>query len=495
MVRENKLAREDHPSKTKNAATPGFYGKKKFCTYWIRTGNCDYVQEGCKYLHVIPDEETRLRIGIRDMPRWAKEDIPAPQQDLFSKQHPAMSQDWRRGAPRSGRVDELPETSAALTRQNRPARSALSAPLPKRHANDFKIFQKQSPPVNAAGPAIQDHTGQATSQNRARSESARTSTSTSSAAESYKRQMQSQSIDAVSQPILFTPTSAAQRPSPPMQPPISRPTNLTYRAPDKMPAEDQRASTAQGQANVHGQTQLSQFASPWNPPSKPNSFAAFGSRNETGFSPANQLTNITPLSPLSSLANMSLTSGTQPPAGNGFRRFAHGFADGPPSPGPSSFESQRFQSSDSVPGYGPQQASSTIGSNAPHQNPYHQGANLLGGSPTNNSDAAKRTIKGHLYGNIHGPGKGNNTNKAVSQSDGVPGSPIKGPQTNNNTPIHDNTPTILHRRHFVGPGEPQYVAASGAAQDVEKAGEEVGKAEKAQGKKNGPGGGKKKPRG
>lgn len=65
-------------SKTKGAMTPGVYGKKKYCTHWIRTGNCDYVQEGCRYLHVIPDEATRLSIGIRDMPRWAQEDLPIP---------------------------------------------------------------------------------------------------------------------------------------------------------------------------------------------------------------------------------------------------------------------------------------------------------------------------------------------------------------------------------------------------------------------------------
>ena len=89
----------DHPSKTKNAATPGIYGKKKFCTYWIRTGNCDYVQEGCKYLHVIPDEETRLRIGIRDMPRWAKEDLPVPDQNIVPKKNSALAANWRSKGP------------------------------------------------------------------------------------------------------------------------------------------------------------------------------------------------------------------------------------------------------------------------------------------------------------------------------------------------------------------------------------------------------------
>ena len=48
--------------------------KKIWCTHWITTGNCKYQQVGCKYKHEIPfDEETRLRIGVREIPRWFQE--------------------------------------------------------------------------------------------------------------------------------------------------------------------------------------------------------------------------------------------------------------------------------------------------------------------------------------------------------------------------------------------------------------------------------------
>ena len=90
FVEQSKWDKENDRSKTQDAATPGVYGKKKFCTHWIRTGNCDYMQEGCRYLHVIPDAETRLRIGIRDMPRWAKEDLPSPPQET----HHARRRSW-----------------------------------------------------------------------------------------------------------------------------------------------------------------------------------------------------------------------------------------------------------------------------------------------------------------------------------------------------------------------------------------------------------------
>ncbi|KAK4539443.1 hypothetical protein LTR36_010920 [Oleoguttula mirabilis] len=44
--------------------------KKKYCTYWIRTGECDYTQQGCLYLHEMPDRATLENIGFRTMPRW-----------------------------------------------------------------------------------------------------------------------------------------------------------------------------------------------------------------------------------------------------------------------------------------------------------------------------------------------------------------------------------------------------------------------------------------
>ena len=46
--------------------------KKTYCTYWIRTGECDYTQQGCRYKHEVPDLETLNRIGFRDFPLWWK---------------------------------------------------------------------------------------------------------------------------------------------------------------------------------------------------------------------------------------------------------------------------------------------------------------------------------------------------------------------------------------------------------------------------------------
>ncbi|KAF2769072.1 hypothetical protein EJ03DRAFT_374743 [Teratosphaeria nubilosa] len=44
--------------------------KKEYCTYWIRTGECDYIQQGCLYKHEMPDRATLSKIGFRTLPRW-----------------------------------------------------------------------------------------------------------------------------------------------------------------------------------------------------------------------------------------------------------------------------------------------------------------------------------------------------------------------------------------------------------------------------------------
>ena len=54
--------------------TPGVLGKKEYCTYYLRTGMCDYMQEGCRYKHRYPeDEETRRKLNLRKLPRWLEE--------------------------------------------------------------------------------------------------------------------------------------------------------------------------------------------------------------------------------------------------------------------------------------------------------------------------------------------------------------------------------------------------------------------------------------
>ncbi|KAG8529453.1 uncharacterized protein KY384_006090 [Bacidia gigantensis] len=242
-VHESQGTQINHPSKTKDAATPGYFGKKKFCTYWIRTGNCDYIQEGCKYLHVIPDEETRLRIGIRDMPRWAKEDFPQQQEPVHPKHSLALTQDWRR--PHPGQPAKYPKaekprhpdtlsTTRSTQQVNRTENSHNTSikrdqqSLPNNGHNLARTngFNSQSPfdPTSAGAPGTSIH-----------------------ALKAVPFQAEMQSAPLTSHPPPPVPSSSAAHYPPPTQPPISRPTNDVYQAPDKVspskpaPSDDLRS--------------------------------------------------------------------------------------------------------------------------------------------------------------------------------------------------------------------------------------------------------------
>ncbi len=48
--------------------------RKEFCTYWIRTGECDFIQQGCLYKHEMPATLEKLQsLGIMRYPKWWQE--------------------------------------------------------------------------------------------------------------------------------------------------------------------------------------------------------------------------------------------------------------------------------------------------------------------------------------------------------------------------------------------------------------------------------------
>lgn len=44
--------------------------RKQFCSHWIRTGECDFMQQGCIYKHVMPGLATLKTIGFQKTPSW-----------------------------------------------------------------------------------------------------------------------------------------------------------------------------------------------------------------------------------------------------------------------------------------------------------------------------------------------------------------------------------------------------------------------------------------
>ena len=107
--------------------TSGTLGRKVYCSYWLRTGNCNYEQQGCKYRHEIPaDEETRNIIGFRDCPNWwsVPPTQPTPVKAFqVDRTHQAT---WRRGMAQ----DDQRELPGSLTNGHYRASSNIAAPVP-----------------------------------------------------------------------------------------------------------------------------------------------------------------------------------------------------------------------------------------------------------------------------------------------------------------------------------------------------------------------------
>ena len=101
---------------------PGTIGKKVWCTFWIRTGNCDYTQQGCNFKHEMPNLEGLRLIGINEMPRWWKEKLAMA--DL--RRADRFQANWRGGqaqappAPGPGAmVHYMPQRTRAPTAMGR----------------------------------------------------------------------------------------------------------------------------------------------------------------------------------------------------------------------------------------------------------------------------------------------------------------------------------------------------------------------------------------
>ena len=500
MIKNNKWANQEHPSKTKNAATPGVYGKKKFCTYWIRTGNCDYVQEGCKYLHVIPDEETRLRIGIRDMPRWAREDIPAPQNEFFAKKDPAANQDWRRKAPPTGHINELPQESRAQPRaallppmpdqsthtdhiqpHSLPHTSKISVngeqknqatsihPGPIEHVKGTQKARSAFPPSGVDQPTygrngqqvpssndfssqtILNHTKPRAQHNSINSgfTSASRKSAASSAAESYERQMQ---VNApLSLPILATPSSASDRNFPPTQPPISRPLNMPCHAPDKMPGRGCILNQAEGEVHGIGSTQ------PVTQQNWSNILPGLIPGQVQGASLPPSHGKLTSLP--SHITQLPMNSRAGSPAAAGVASFAETCTKTSMAQGTSSFEGQH---ANVILDEGfccekqPQAEKKGLDLSKIHLLPAI-GIKREDSHCDVYSDSGKHKTHGLSNNNRHATAATVNGHEASSQPSDSTKTDTSGAKEKFSS---TNQSIIMHRRHFVAPGEPKYIAAS-----------------------------------
>ncbi|KAJ6017550.1 hypothetical protein N7451_000929 [Penicillium sp. IBT 35674x] len=86
--------------------------RKKYCSYWIRHGECDYLQQGCMYKHEMPLEPGLIEeLGLRDIPRWYREKYNVPSL-LHATYHRPQAQLSITGQPQQKAI-EYNEPSAA----------------------------------------------------------------------------------------------------------------------------------------------------------------------------------------------------------------------------------------------------------------------------------------------------------------------------------------------------------------------------------------------
>ena len=115
----------------RSKGTPGIFGKKHYCSYWFRTGNCNYMQEGCKFSHEIPeDEETRIAMGFRTFPTWMRDDpTPPPLPPKPFQPIRVPESNWRRGEMQNKRRESARTTkyNSGRTSSNNLAASVRSS--------------------------------------------------------------------------------------------------------------------------------------------------------------------------------------------------------------------------------------------------------------------------------------------------------------------------------------------------------------------------------
>ncbi|KAF2231695.1 hypothetical protein EV356DRAFT_535209 [Viridothelium virens] len=73
--------------------------KKKYCTFWLRKGECDFMQQGCLYKHDLPHTaEEWTHIGFKTVPAWIKHKSP----ELASRISHAMKEAPNKQTPPRG---------------------------------------------------------------------------------------------------------------------------------------------------------------------------------------------------------------------------------------------------------------------------------------------------------------------------------------------------------------------------------------------------------
>ena len=107
-------------------------GVKEFCTYWVRRGECDYTQQGCMFKHVMPtDRETLSRLGLRDIPRWYREQHGVKSLDDIEKEKATFTiRPWRKEESTTSGAAPSSRLRASISPSEEPTEQFVLPPPP-----------------------------------------------------------------------------------------------------------------------------------------------------------------------------------------------------------------------------------------------------------------------------------------------------------------------------------------------------------------------------
>ena len=130
-------------------------GKKIYCNYWLRKGECDYIQQGCLYKHEMPlDKATLASLGLREVPRWYREQRASIATAARPQKETPINRPWRAPEatclfptvqPDAPRILSSASTTTGFgeLRNQRFLQHTLPCPVPIVAQRDFKMSGQQ----------------------------------------------------------------------------------------------------------------------------------------------------------------------------------------------------------------------------------------------------------------------------------------------------------------------------------------------------------------
>lgn len=117
-------------------------GKKIYCIYWLRKGECDYLQQGCLYKHEMPpDKATLASLGFREVPHWYREQVAAGAPSARMQREDHVNHPWRAHTFTPSFSSAQPDAPRALS----PASTSTGAT----QIRQLRLLSSTSPPPSA----------------------------------------------------------------------------------------------------------------------------------------------------------------------------------------------------------------------------------------------------------------------------------------------------------------------------------------------------------